>query len=137
MNKLFTLLSLLVFACSPAVMASGTDATPELYFISPANGDVVKSPVQVRFGLKNMGVAPAGVDKANTGHHHLIIDSELPAMDLPIPNDANHRHFGGGQTEASIELTPGTHSLQLLLGDFTHIPHQQPVVSEKITITVE
>ena len=137
MNRLLALLPVIFLAFGPAVFASGTDAAPELYFISPTDGDTLKSPVQVRFGLKNMGVAPAGVDKANTGHHHLIIDSELPGMDRPIPNDANHRHFGGGQTEASIELAPGKHTLQLLLGDFSHIPHKPPVVSEIITITVE
>lgn len=111
-----------------------------IYFISPANGDTVTSPVTVRFGLEGMEVAPAGVDKANTGHHHLLIDTEPPHgdhMTNPIPVDDHHRHFGGGQTEAEIELAPGTHTLQLLLGDKDHAPHAQPVLSEKITITVE
>jgi len=109
----------------------------KLYFISPADGDRVGREVHVRFGLSGMGVAPAGSIVANTGHHHLIIDSELPPAGLPIPADAKHVHFGGGQTETRINLEPGTHTLQLLLGDHSHIPHDPPVVSERITITVE
>ena len=115
-------------------------AAPEgalTYFLSPANGASVTSPVTVRFGLRGMGVAPAGVTTPNTGHHHLLVDvAELPPDNLPIPNDANHRHFGLGQTEAELTLTPGQHTLQLVLGDALHIPHQPPVRSEKITITV-
>ncbi len=84
-----------------------------------------------------MGVAPAGVEAQGTGHHHLLIDTEVPNAGLPIPADDNHRHFGKGQTEAIIELAPGQHTLQLLLGDHLHIPHDPPVVSEQITITVE
>ena len=108
-----------------------------VYFISPQNGARVSSPFTVRFGLKGMGVAPAGVTNANTGHHHLIIDSDLPPANLPIPNDDKHRHFGTGQTEVELTLPPGQHTLQLALGDANHIPHQPPVVSEKITITVQ
>jgi len=108
------------------------------YIVSPVDGAVVSSPVTVRFGLTGMGVAPAGTDNPKTGHHHLLIDLEsLPDLENPIPADANHKHFGGGQTEVSIELAPGEHSLQLLLGDLAHIPHQPPIHSEKITITVE
>ena len=84
-----------------------------------------------------MGVAPAGVEKEKTGHHHLIINAGLPELDFSIPADENYRHFGGGQTEAMIELPAGTHTLQLLLGDHNHIPHNPPVTSEKITITVK
>ena len=120
-----------VFARTPAPK----DA--EVYIISPADGDTVTNPVTVVFGLKGMGVAPAGVDKPNTGHHHLIIDAGLPALDAPIPADANHKHFGGGQTETSIELAPGKHTLQLIMGDLMHIPHEPPVISRKITITVK
>ena len=110
----------------------------EVYIISPADGDTVTSPVTVKFGLKGMGVAPAGTDKANTGHHHLLIDlAGAPALDQPLPADANHKHFGGGQTEVSIELSPGKHTLQLIMGDMSHIPHDPPVLSEKITITVK
>jgi hypothetical protein len=108
-----------------------------VYFISPANNAKVSSPVTVRFGLRGMGVAPAGATNPNTGHHHLIIDSELPPDNLPIPNDDKHRHFGAGQTEVDLMLTPGQHTLQLVLGDALHIPHQPPVRSEKITITVQ
>ena len=82
-------------------------------------------------------MAPAGIKQAHTGHHHLLIDTDLPPMNLPVPSDANHLHFGGGQTETTIELTPGEHTLQLLLGDFSHIPHDPPLLSERITITVE
>ncbi len=112
-------------------------AEPELYFISPQAGGILSSPVTVKFGLSGFGVAPAGVDKARTGHHHLLIDTGLPALDLPVPSDEHHRHFGGGQTETSIELAPGQHTLQLLLGDFAHRPHQPPIASTVITITVE
>jgi hypothetical protein len=108
-----------------------------LYFIAPVDGETVSSPVTVRFGLAGMGVAPAGVDKANTGHHHLLVDTELPRLDLPVPADDQHRHFGAGQTEVELELEPGEHTLQLLLGDHNHVPHDPPVVSERITITVE
>ena len=109
----------------------------KVYFISPANGAVVKNPVKVVFGLKGMGVSPAGIEKANTGHHHLLIDVENIALDQPIGKDEQHRHFGGGQTETIVELSPGKHSLQLLLADHLHIPHDPPVMSEKITITVQ
>lgn len=110
----------------------------ELYFISPADGETVAGPVMVRFGLRGMGVSPAGVDKAKTGHHHLLIDVDtLPALDQPIPSDDNHRHFGGGQTEVTLNLEPGVHTLQLLLGDFAHRPHVPAILSSKITITVE
>jgi hypothetical protein len=108
-----------------------------LYFISPTDGETVKSPVTVRFGLSGMGVAPAGVDQPETGHHHLIVDAELPPLDRPLPADANHIHFGKGQTETTLELPPGRHTLQLLLGDHTHTPHDPPVVSERIAVTVE
>lgn len=108
-----------------------------LYFISPSDGAVVESPLRVAFGLKGMGVAPAGVEKEKTGHHHLLIDTDLPTLELPIPADEQHKHFGGGQTETVIELAPGKHTLQLLLGNYLHVPHDPPVCSEKITITVE
>ena len=107
------------------------------YIIAPADGSTVSSPVSVRFGLVGMGVAPAGVHNSKTGHHHLIIDAPTPRAGAPIPKDANHRHFGGGQTEVSVELEPGSHTLQLVLGDHIHVPHDPPVASETITITVE
>jgi hypothetical protein len=108
----------------------------ELYIISPADGETVASPVTVRFGLRGMGVAPAGVAMENTGHHHLLIDAAPPAFDMPVPADANHVHFGKGQTETQVTLAPGRHTLQLLLADHLHIPHDPPVLSKAITITV-
>ncbi len=108
-----------------------------LYFISPEDGATLTSPVTVRFGLREMGVAPAGVQKSATGHHHLIVDADLPPMDLPVPKDDQHLHFGAGQTEVDLDLAPGRHTLQLLLGDHNHVPHDPPVVSEQITIQVE
>lgn len=106
--------------------------------IMPTDGAVVTSPVTVYFGLSGMGVAPAGVEWDNTGHHHLLVDlAELPPMDQPLPFDDNHRHFGGGQTQATLELEPGEHTLQLLLADWQHLPFDPPILSEKITITVE
>jgi hypothetical protein len=91
---------------------------------------------KVWFGTRNFGVAPAGVTTRNTGHHHLLVDVDLPAMDKPIPNDRNHLHFGLGQTETMLDLPPGTHTLQLLMGDADHVPHDPPVMSKRITITV-
>lgn len=108
----------------------------EAYIISPIDGAVVSNPVTLVFGLRGFGIAPAGIEKEGTGHHHLLIDSELPESGTPIVTDKNHIHFGGGQTEAVIELEPGEHKLQLLLGDFAHRPHNPPIVSEPITIKV-
>ena len=122
----------------PLVAATPAPEGARAYILSPADGDTVKSPVTVVFGLEGMGVAPAGTDKPNTGHHHLLIDvAELPGAGQPIPADDNHKHFGGGQTETKVELSPGKHTLRLLLGDHNHIPHNPPVESEVITITVE
>ncbi len=113
-------------------------ADAKVYIISPKDGETVSSPVTVLFGLKGLGVAPAGVEKANTGHHHLLIDTKIPEdLDSPIPADKNNVHFGGGQTQTTIELTPGTHTLQLLMGDQNHIPHKPPLASEVVTITVK
>ena len=107
-----------------------------VYFISPGDGDVLSSPMIVRFGLNNMGVAPAGVAKSGTGHHHLVVDAKLPPSDLPVPATDHYRHFGMGQTEVSLDLAPGKHTLQLLLADHNHVPHDPPLASERITITV-
>jgi hypothetical protein len=106
------------------------------YFIYPTDGDYITPNPVIRFGLVNMGVAPAGLDKPNTGHHHLLIDTDLPPLDQPIPNDFNHLHFGSGQTEAKITLSPGKHKLRLLFGDASHVPHDPPIYSEAITVTV-
>ena len=120
--------------------ASGTrHASPpgaRAYIISPANGAYVPTSFNVRFGLEKMGVAPAGVDKPNTGHHHLLVDAPLPSLDQPIPNDENHLHFGGGQTETTLTLPKGRHTLQLLLGDAAHVPHQPPVYSDPVIVYV-
>jgi hypothetical protein len=116
---------------------TASTAGTHVYFISPKAGKTVHSPVKVRFGLSGMGVAPAGVTNPGTGHHHLIVDAPLPPMNLPIPKDANHLHFGAGQTETVLELAPGEHTLQLVLADANHIPHDPPVVSEQIHITVK
>ncbi len=108
-----------------------------LYFINLKNGDTVASPVNVQFGLRGMGVAPAGIEKAATGHHHLLVDVAELDVNAGIPVSDQHRHFGAGQTEASVTLKPGVHTLQLVLGDQNHIPHHPVVMSDRITITVK
>ena len=132
--------TLALLAVSAWVVAASATPAPDgavVYVISPENGATVSSPILVQFGLAGMGVAPAGTERENTGHHHLLVDTDLPHLGTPIPSDDNHRHFGGGQTEVTIELSPGTHTMQLLLGDFSHVPHDPPVISEQITVTVE
>lgn len=130
-------------AATPAAAAAAAlPRTPSppgalVYIISPENDAVVSSPVHVVFGLKGFGVVPAGYERADAGHHHLLIDTALPPVGLPIPADANHVHFGKGQTEAEIELPPGRHELRLLVGDHLHVPHDPPIVSAPITITVQ
>ena len=136
MRKIVLLILATVAALSSAQAETPAPEGAELYFISPKDGDAVSNPITVRFGLKNMGVAPAGVQYENTGHHHLLINTALPPLDLPIINDDKHRHYGLGQTEATLELPPGAHTLQLLLGDFAHRPHAPPIASKRITITV-
>ncbi len=126
-------------AWAPTAQAMDRTPAPEgarAYIVSPSDGATVASPVHVVFGLEGMGVAPAGVDKPMTGHHHILIDADLETPDRPIPADDRHVHFGGGQTETTLDLAPGTHTLQLVLGDHNHVPHDPPVVSRKITITV-
>ena len=137
------LLSLFALGLSAAIHADSSlisKAAPDakVYFIEPADGAVVGQTFSVKFGLSGMGVAPAGTDREHTGHHHILIDMEsLPDMTMPLPANDHVKHFGGGQTETTLTLTPGTHTLQLLLGNHLHIPHDMPVMSEKITITVE
>lgn len=136
---------ILIVVISTLLMIAGSISarTPspegaQAYIISPAEGDVVNSPVTVKFGLKGMGVAPAGIDKPNTGHHHLLIDvTDTPLPDKSLPADVNFKHFGGGQTEAKIDLSPGKHTLQLIMGDKNHIPLDPMVMSKRITITVK
>jgi hypothetical protein len=128
-----------VAGAGPAPAATRRNPSPanaKVYFVYPTDGAYVSRTPVIRFGLVNMGVAPAGVQKANTGHHHLLIDTPLPPLDEPIPNDFNHLHFGAGQTEAQVTLPLGTHKLQLLLGDENHVPHVPPVYSQPITVTV-
>lgn len=137
MNRKFIFYAFLI-ACISAVQAqTPAPANARAYIISPADGEIVSNPVTVKFGLEGMGVAPAGVNVKNTGHHHLLVDTDLPPLDKPIPADKHHIHFGKGQTQTTLTLSPGKHTLQLLLGDANHIPHSPPVMSEKITITVK
>lgn len=136
-------------AAAPEEHASHTDTTAPVfartpspagataYIVSPADGATVSSPVKVVFGLSGMGVAPAGVQFENAGHHHLLVDADLADPSMPIPADEQHLHFGKGQTETSLTLAPGTHTLQLVLGDHVHIPFEPVVASAKITITVQ
>lgn len=113
-------------------------AGAEAYIISPKDGAVVNGAFKVQFGLKGMGVAPAGVDVPETGHHHLLIDvKDQPDMGAVLPTTDNIRHFGKGQTETELNLTPGQHTLQLLVGDKNHVPLNPVVESQKITITVK
>ena len=119
-----------------AIELSPSTDNASVYFISPNNGESVSSKFKVQFGLENFGIAPAGIQVMHSGHHHLIIDADLPPLNLPIPADKNYVHFGKGQTEVEIELTKGEHTLQLLLGDFRHIAHDPPIFSKKITVKV-
>jgi Domain of unknown function (DUF4399) len=143
MTTWFRMTLALLAAFAPAAFTPAAAQTPsppgaKVYFINLKEGDTVTSPFLIQFGLSGMGVAPAGVEKPNTGHHHLLIDTTMTAeqMKEPIPADDNHRHFGGGQTEALVTLSDGKHTLQLLLADWSHIPHEPPVMSEPITVTV-
>ncbi|MCW1843365.1 DUF4399 domain-containing protein [Prosthecomicrobium hirschii] len=122
-----------------AVAAEGSTPAPKgaaVYFQTPQDGQRVPRRFTVRIGLRDMGVAPAGVATAGTGHHHVLIDAEAPPAGEPIPADFNHIHLGNGQTEVELTLTPGRHTLQLVVGDHRHMPHQPPVQSPKITVTV-
>ena len=135
-TRILATLAVLLFSNACLAASSSADGA-KIYLIAPADGATVSSPVTVLFGLRGMGVAPAGVDQVNTGHHHLFINVDtLPPLDQPLPKDAQHRHFGGGQTETSLDLPPGKHTLQLMLGDHQHMPHSPALISEKITITV-
>ena len=120
-----------------ALFAHATVLAQSVDFIEPKDNATLSSPFKVKFGLAGMQVAPAGEMKEGTGHHHLLINAPDVAEGTVIPMDDQHRHFGAGQTETSLTLPAGKHTLQLLLGDFAHVPHQPPVVSKPITITVE
>jgi hypothetical protein len=136
------------WAAAGALLAFAAPAGADEYWpkgaavtiISPADGAKVKGPITVIMGLAGLGVAPAGVDKPNTGHHHILVDADAPkGADLmaPMPADDHIRHFGGGQTQTALTLAPGKHTLQLIVGDLNHIPHDPPLVSKKITVEVE
>ena len=125
----------LITGCSDSGDPSATKA--RVFFVEPNDGATVKKPFKVVFGIEGMEIAPAGTDKPNSGHHHLLINSSLEDYASPIPSDDNHIHFGKGQTETTLELAPGKHTLQLILGDMNHIPHKPAVESEVITVTVE
>ena len=119
------------------LITSSAFAEARVYFINLEDGDEVESPFLIQFGLSEMGIAPAGIDRENTGHHHLLINVKDLDFSKPIPASKNHIHFGGGQTESLVELPPGDYRLQLVLGDMTHTPHKPPVVSKQINITVK
>ncbi len=123
---------------SAALSRKPAPAGAMAYIVEPADGARVTNPVRVVFGLKGFGVAPAGVDRNDAGHHHLLVDVGMPAnLALPLPNDDQHRHFGGGQTEVDLTLPAGRHTLQLVLGDHLHIPHDPPIASSVVTIEVQ
>ena len=127
--KIFLIISIFFAAFS-------ISANPRVYFINIEDGDRVESPFLIQFGLSGMGIAPAGTDRANTGHHHLLINVNDIDLSKPIPSSSNHIHFGGGQTESLVDLMPGDYSIQLVLGDMTHTPHNPPIISQKVNITV-
>ena len=127
--KIFLIISIFFAAFS-------ISANPRVYFINIEDGDRVESPFLIQFGLSGMGIAPAGTDRANTGHHHLLINVNDIDLSKPIPSSSNHIHFGGGQTESLVDLMPGDYSIQLVLGDMTHTPHNPPIISQRINITV-
>jgi len=122
---------------APGLTRKPAPAGAVAYIIEPTDGAAVSNPVRVVFGLKGIGVVPAGIDRADAGHHHLLIDADVPPLDLPIPADAQHVHFGQGQTETVLTLTPGRHQLRLLLGDHLHMVHEPPIVSAPVTIEVQ
>jgi len=139
-TKIGALAAGLILCSATFAFAADREQMPEgarVYILWPSDGTVVNGKFWVRMGLANAGVAPAGVEKAGTGHHHLLIDTDLPAdMSEPIPNDKNHLHFGAGQTETQLDLPPGRHTLQLLFADDRHIPQDPPLYSNKITVIV-
>jgi predicted small lipoprotein YifL len=140
--KLFLTAALIAALTLAGCGDSGPSRTPsgpnaKVFFIEPSDGAEVSSPVTVKFGIEGMDVVPAGMEKVHSGHHHVLIDTKLENFETAIPADDNHKHFGGGQTETQLELSPGKHTLQLVLGDHNHIPHDPVVQSDVITITVK
>lgn len=138
-SALVPLLALLAFAVPARAQTGGPTSSPPgaaVYFIGLKDGDSIPPKSTIHFGLRGMGVAPAGSDRANSGHHHLIIDAPTPPLNVEIPNDFQHLHFGAGQTETELTLPPGEHTLQLVFGDKNHVPHSPPVISERIKVKV-
>ena len=113
-----------------------SDATKKVYFITPSDGTTVTNPVKIKFGATGVNIVPAGVDMPDSGHHHLLINVPLPDLTRPIPSDENHIHYGKGQTSDTIELPKGVHRLRLVLGNFAHIPHEDPIISDELIIEV-
>ena len=140
-QRFYTVICTVLVLFAPSIWADPSSLSPpnaSVDILEPADGAVVSSPFNVKFGIKNMALVPAGTPQEYSGHHHLLVDVEtLPEMSLPIPADSHHLHFGKGQSETTLDLPPGKHSLQLLLGDYLHRPHDKPVMSKKITITVK
>jgi hypothetical protein len=135
---LATAISLASASAALAADRTPSPAGAEVYIVSPKDGAKVSGPVTVVFGLKGMGIAPAGIKFDNTGHHHLLVDTDAPTdLSLPLPADEHNLHFGKGQTETTLTLSPGKHTLQLVFADFLHTPHVPAVISKKVTITVE
>ena len=126
----------ILFIISTIFATFSINANPKVYFINLEDGDRVESPFLIQFGLSGMGIAPAGTNRLNTGHHHLLINVDDIDLSKPIPSSSNHIHFGGGQTESLVDLMPGDYSMQLVLGDMTHTPHNPPIISQRINITV-
>ena len=136
-KTLLAFLSVLILMASFLSLAKEEDGA-QVSILKPLDGEVVNQTFRVKFDIKHFDLAPAGTYKINTGHHHLLIDVEkMPDFKYPIPSDGHHLHFGGGQTEALIQLTPGNHDLQLILGDRFHVPHDSPLISKKITVKVK
>ena len=136
----FILICMILFFVSPASSNDGqhSNKNKRIFFTNLSDGESVTSPVTVRFGIKGMSIVPAGINKPMSGHHHLLINLEnLPDMTKLIPADKNHLHFGKGQTETQLNLPSGRHTLQLLLGDYMHVPHEKPLISDKIEIIVK
>jgi hypothetical protein len=142
MKTLIITLALVLTSISTIALSNEVKSTSpvnaSVYFITPADGQTVSSTFTIKFGLNGMGVSPAGIEKKNTGHHHILIDTDtLPNMLAPLPATDKIKHFGGGQTETQLTLLPGKHTLQLVLGNHHHIPHSTPVISKKITVIVK
>ncbi len=132
-TKVISLIILLIFSVN---LLAHEESSKRVVILQPKNGENVNQTFEVYFGIEGMTLASAGTYEPATGHHHLIIDADLPDLSLPIPSSSNYLHFGQGQDQTQLTLMPGKHTLQLILGDGNHIPHKQPLISKKIEITV-